>query len=84
MQEQQVIDVFCLMKKIKHLNWLYALLLLVAGMTFASCSEDNEMDIPPVEEEVVTADVDDIDAYRDPHADLGVTVASEDLEHYVE
>lgn len=41
------------MKKKKHLNWLYALLLLVAGMGFASCSEDNKMDIPPVEEEVV-------------------------------
>lgn len=41
------------MKKMKHLNWLYALLLLVAGMSFASCSEDNELDFPPVEEEVV-------------------------------
>lgn len=45
------------MKKMKFLNWFYALLLLVAGMSFASCSENNDLgeDTPPVEEEVANA-----------------------------
>lgn len=38
----------------KLLNWFYVLLLLVAGMSFASCSEDNELDNPPTGEEVAS------------------------------
>lgn len=37
----------------KHLNWFYTLLLLVAGMSISSCSEDNDLDVPPVKDETV-------------------------------